>query len=222
MLDDLEGHSRRAGRGAQTAVDIESSGGSVPSLFSLTLDLLHCSQHVKQQSLDPRLHVSSDADLPYLWEIPPNKGRDGTRSESLQPKKVYISAATLVIVPDILVAQWLAEIAKHVKEDALEYIKIEKGDDVPDERELCKLDLVLICESKIRSEESRFWSQCKPEFAYETVVAGADMVPPAVPVCRCPYAKNTRTIACKCKKVVDRGVSPLVGVYWKRLIVDEG
>jgi hypothetical protein len=163
LLDDLEVHSRRAGRGAQAATPIEDSRGSVPSLFSLTLDLLHCSQHVKQQNLDPRLHVSSDADLPYLWEIPPNKGRDGTRSESLQRKQVYISAATLVIVPDILVAQWLAEIAKHVKEDGLEYIKIEKGDDVPDERELCKLDLVLICESKIRSEESRFWSQCKPE-----------------------------------------------------------
>lgn len=134
----------------------------VPCLFDLTLDVLHCSQHAKQLALDPRLHVSSDADLPYCWEIPPLKGRGDTRSESLERKQVFISAATLIIVPDILVAQWLAEIGKHVKEDALDYIKVEKGDNMPDERELCKLDLVLVSEGKVRAEESRFWAQSGP------------------------------------------------------------
>ena len=210
-------------RRASTSVHIarEPENIAPPSLVDLTLDVLHCSQHVKELSLDPRMHIPSEADLPYLWDIPALKGRDDTRSESLQRKKVYISAATLVIVPDILVAQWLAEISKHVKEDALDYIKIEKGDTVPDEQELCRLDLVLICESKVRSEESRFWAQCA-QARQKRWLDTTDSHASAIPICRCPYSKNTREIACRCKRVVDRGISPLVGVYWKRLIVDEG
>ena len=139
----------------------ERAARPFPSLQDLTLDLLYCSKHYKQLSIDPSTHTPSSADLPYIWEEPPSKGRDGTRSVGSTKRKVYLSAATIVIVPDILVAQWLAEIDKHVKEDALEYIKLEKGDVVPNEAELCKLDLVLISEAKIRSEEGRFWSASK-------------------------------------------------------------
>lgn len=71
-------------------------------------------------------------------------------------QKVFISAATLIIVPDILVAQWLTEISKHVKERAPEYIKVEKDNIVPEAKELAKLDLVLVSETKIRMEDPRF------------------------------------------------------------------
>lgn len=131
----------------------------VPSLYDLTLDLVLCSTHHRALRLHEQrdAFVPTDADLPYVWEIPVPKGRDDTRSLSATRRKVYISATSLVVVPDILVAQWLAEIGKHVSEGALEYIKLERDDDIPSAEELCKLDLVLVSESKMRLEESRFW-----------------------------------------------------------------
>ena len=127
----------------------------VPSLHDLTLDILFCSRHPRQlekQSDDYHIPTNQDQDLPYIWEIPPSKGREATRSYARQRKKVYISAATLVIVPDILVAQWVAEIQKHVKEGFLDYVKLDKHDPMPDAARLCRLDLVLLSESKVRSE----------------------------------------------------------------------
>lgn len=132
---------------------------TVPRLYDLALDLILCSTHFRALRLHERdSFIPTNDDLPYVWEIPIPKGRDDTRSTSSIRRKVYISATTLIIVPDILVAQWLAELNKHVKEGALDYIKLEKDDFVPPEDELAKLDLVLVSESKIRSEESRFWT----------------------------------------------------------------
>lgn len=133
----------------------------VPSLRDLTLDFVSTSMHQRtiQASVPLSWYKPTIQSLPYLWEIPPSKTRDDTRSSASIPRRVYISAATLVIVPDILVAQWLAEIKKHIKEGALDYIKIEKHDEMPTAAELCLLDLVLMSESKVRTEELRFWPQ---------------------------------------------------------------
>lgn len=136
---------------------------AVPSLKDLSLEVAFSSMHYRQveqelqHAFGDHLHAHSDVDLPYVWDIPPTKIRDNTRSVVQDARKVYVSGTTLVIVPDILVAQWLAEMKKHVKEGALEYVKIEKNDIVPEPEQLCRLDLVLVAESKIRSEESRFW-----------------------------------------------------------------
>lgn len=140
-------------------VDGNRTFNTVPRLYDLTLDLILCSTHFRALHLHERdAFIPTNEDLPYVWEIPLPKGRDDTRSTSSIRRKVYISATSLIIVPDILVAQWLAELNKHVKEGALDYIKLEKDDIVPNEEELAKLDLVIVSETKIRLEESRFWT----------------------------------------------------------------
>lgn len=141
-----------------------SSTSTFPSLRDITLDLLASTRH--RAVLAPQLagmHTLQDSDIPYVWETPAPKGRDDTRSQARESKKVYLSGATLVIVPDILVAQWLGEITKHIKKDALDYVKVEKNEVLPSASDLSKVDLVLISESRIRAEagKDRDWEPGK-------------------------------------------------------------
>jgi SNF2 family DNA or RNA helicase len=41
------------------------------------------------------------------------------------PEKVYLSKTTLVVVPPILVEQWMQEIEKHVESGALKILRVE-------------------------------------------------------------------------------------------------
>jgi hypothetical protein len=129
---------------------------AVPTLRDLALDCLASQTHHRTLLEDSTLASSiTDQDLPYFWEIPSAKGREDTRSSARERRKIYVSAATLVVVPDILVAQWLAEIQKHIKEGALDYIRVDKSEQIPSSSTMCKVDLVLISESKIRAEAGR-------------------------------------------------------------------
>lgn len=180
---------------------------TVPCLRDMALDALLSNRHREELLYDARfahLGILQPDDVPYVWEYPPSKGREDTRSVPATPQQIFVSAASLVVVPDILVAQWLAEIAKHVKPGALTYTKIDKGKDIPPPIELAKYDLVLISESRMRSEEANFYLPILP------------------PVCRCTYKGSTRSVFCRCVKTASRSDSNLLGVYWKRLIVDEG
>lgn len=171
--DEEESYSTASSRSALNArdrnmemmVDSSRTLKKVPTLYDLTLDLLSCSTHFRSLKLHESTSLQSkpatNDDLPYVWEIPKPKQRDDTRSSTLPKRKVYLSSSTLIIVPDILISQWLAEINKHIQEGALDYIKVEKDDLMPSEIELCKLDLILVSESKVRMEESRFWSACE-------------------------------------------------------------
>lgn len=178
-----------------------------PTLRELALDALMCNNHHAALSKEPKLAVFGlplHGDLPYLWEEPLNKGREDTRSSTNHRRKIYISAATLVIVPDILVAQWLDELAKHVKLGALTYVKVDKNSPIPCASELASLDLVLVSETRVRHEESDLWP-----------MAGGNS-------CQCRKKAKTSTSACTCRRRRNTSESPLLGVYWKRLIIDEG
>ena len=157
-------------RNMEMMVDASRTLKKVPTLYDLTLDLISCSTHFRSLKRNDSTSLQSkpitNDDLPYVWEIPKPKQRDDTRSSNLPRRKVYLSSSTLIIVPDILISQWLAEISKHVEEGALDYVKVEKDDQMPSEIELCKLDLVLVSESKIRMEENRFWSTCESGLSY--------------------------------------------------------
>ena len=182
----------------ENTFEARRSKSKIPSLHSLSLDLLFCSR--SQRDLAPRMqdqYAPTDDDLPYVWEIPPTKGREATRSTAQEKKKWYISAATLVIVPDILIAQWLGEIQKHVKEDALDYIKVEKNDKMPGAAQLCQLDLVLVSEGKVRAEAEgvKGWMKgdCFPLDFSNLLI----LVPIVLAPCSCPYIGNTRKTSCK-------------------------
>ena len=75
------------------------------------------------------------------------------------PETVYLSAATLVVVPDTLIQQWSTEILKHVHDDILSTIIISKPSQaLPSAAELMKTDILLLSHSRFAREddEGRF------------------------------------------------------------------
>ncbi|KAL9551487.1 hypothetical protein MBANPS3_004229 [Mucor bainieri] len=121
---------------------------------------------------------------------------------------VYLSNATLVVVPDNLVAQWTGEIYKHTQDGQLRFLVY---DDVKQKIiapiELADADLVLISQNRFSLENSR---------------GGLDFSTSGH-VCQCPYIGSTRKRACVCSVTnAEKYTSPLLQVHWKRLIVDEG
>ncbi|KAF1806598.1 SNF2 family N-terminal domain-containing protein [Mucor lusitanicus] len=132
------------------------------------------------------------------------------RSRRMEPNfttlTVYLSNATLVVVPDNLVAQWTGEIYKHIQDGQLRFLVY---DDVKQKitapMELADTDLVLISQNRFSLENSR---------------GGLDF---SSRVCQCPYIGSTRKRACVCSVTdEEKYTSPLLQVHWKRLIVDEG
>ena len=67
----------------------------------------------------------------------PVKGKGGGRRAAAPAvRAVYLSAATLVIVPDTLQRQWQSEILKHCTGDVLRYLYVKNNDQLPDAPEL--------------------------------------------------------------------------------------
>lgn len=120
--------------------------------------------------------------------------------------RIWLSHATLIVVPDTLVSQWRHEINKHVQSDVLRVLVIASTrsrkvkDQIPTAEELLRFDIVLISHSRFSREEEQIGSS---------------------QLCNCPYSGRTREIICSCPDPVTY-VSPLTTLHWKRLIVDEG
>ena len=62
------------------------------------------------------------------------------------PKKIYLSSATLVVVPNNLLAQWRQEIRKHT--DGLSVLVLVKDDEIPVTESLLEYDMVIISQSR--------------------------------------------------------------------------
>lgn len=117
----------------------------------------------------------------------------------------WLSHGTLVVVPDTLVSQWRHEITKHAQPEILRVLVISANnkrvrDSVPVLEELMKFDIVLISHTRFSREEEQI---------------------AAINRCDCSYAGRSREIICSCPPPIQY-VSPLTGIHWKRLIVDEG
>ena len=129
------------------------------------------------------------------YVIPPPPPR--TRRPVIQlGRRVDLSHATLIVVPDTLVDQWQHEIRKHVQQGALRVLVVTRGP----LKNLLEYDIVLISHSRFSREEEQIG---------------------AVSRCLCAYAGNTRIIDCTCPPPQNY-VSPLTSIHWLRLIVDEG
>ncbi|KAF9933628.1 hypothetical protein BGZ67_004182 [Mortierella alpina] len=142
----------------------------------------------------------------YEEETVARKRTSRTRQASMedQPPEIYLSNATLVIVPSNLADQWLNEINKHTEDFALKTLEIspDPAAELPDHKTLMRYDLVLI-------SLSRFAKEYVPG-AYSRKRTKER------PPCRC----EERYITCRCPP--PRSISPLMQVRWKRVIVDEG
>ncbi|CAO3648295.1 unnamed protein product [Mucor hiemalis] len=147
----------------------------------------------------------------YKWtDIPINYQFE--RSRRTQPNfttlTVYLSNATLVVVPDNLVAQWSGEIYKHIFDGQLKFVTYDDDSKQPilPPIQLADFDLVLISQNR---------------FSQENTKGGLDFKSRS---CQCPGIHSTREErACVCfLSSPDTYISPLLQVHWKRLIVDEG
>ncbi|KAF9574370.1 hypothetical protein EC968_006705 [Mortierella alpina] len=142
----------------------------------------------------------------YEEEAPTRKRTSRTRQGNTedQPSEIYLSSATLVIVPSNLTDQWLNEINKHTEDFALKTLEIspDPAADLPDHKTLMRYDLVLI-------SLTRFAKEYVPG-AYSRKRTKEK------PPCRC----EELYITCRCPP--PRPISPLMQVRWKRVIVDEG
>lgn len=161
-------------------------------------------QGIPFRHLDPRPHFFSDLEnaMPsYHVKRPPPK-RLRRQIKEVAPETIYLSTATLVVVPDTLIQQWTAEILKHVQDNVLNYTIISKPTQpLPSIRELMKMDILLLSHSRFAKEDD---DGCFEDTGYTVR-------------CRC-YPEVFGRAECICQSTRSR----LMLIQWKRLIIDEG
>ncbi|KAJ9107887.1 hypothetical protein QFC19_002630 [Naganishia cerealis] len=116
-----------------------------------TLSSLALHRHISCRSthidealpLPERAREALKTDLPFYYQYPEqdlNCRRSATQSGANQSKsagkKIYLSCASLVVVPRLLVKQWQGEIAKHFEEGSLVYITV--GEKLPTKEEVLR------------------------------------------------------------------------------------
>ncbi|TVY47698.1 putative ATP-dependent helicase [Lachnellula occidentalis] len=127
----------------------------------------------------------------------------------IAPRKIWLTAATLVIVPANLIKQWCHEIKKHTT--GLKCLVMDdKKKSIPPPEELADFDIILFS---------------KPRFELEAK-DGSDnfgrRMTESWTSCSCPYIGDTRERDCTCLKEDAVYHSPLKSLHFKRLITDEG
>lgn len=96
----------------------------LPSLQNLMINLSRTSSAIDPNSkaLSVPLLKKKLNDNPPFYYVHPSKYQQnsrGGRTKTFLPVKIYITSCTLVVVPPLLLKQWVAEIEKHCKEGVL-------------------------------------------------------------------------------------------------------
>ncbi|KXS21164.1 hypothetical protein M427DRAFT_312751 [Gonapodya prolifera JEL478] len=140
----------------------------------------------------------------------PERPRRGVLAAERKGTKVYLSSTTLVIVPDVLMAQWQSQLNLHTFEGSLRVLPISEDLDheLPPATELVKYDAVLISWRRLGKEE---------------FVGGFDFGGVQL-ACSCEYVGSSREVLCRCEERYfrKRYTTPLLQVRWLRVIADEG
>ncbi|KAJ7436218.1 P-loop containing nucleoside triphosphate hydrolase protein [Mycena latifolia] len=129
----------------------------------------------------------------------PNK-RSGPAAPG--PRMLYLTSATLVVVPPNLLLQWTQECSLHC-EDSLRLCVLKKDKPMPSARVLAsEYDIVLITYPRFTAEDK---SKRKGNSTWHA--------------CKCAEYPNVRVPKCVCEPLAG---SPLMQIRWKRLVIDEG
>jgi SNF2 family DNA or RNA helicase len=136
----------------------------------------------------------------------------GRRRESRIPRperrKIWLTSATIVVVPANLVKQWVQEINKHT--EGLKVLVMNNNKhQLPLAEELADYDIILFSRQRFDKEAKDGSDQ-----------SGRRTSTPNV--CHCPYIGSSRLRDCSCSKDEDIYRSPLKDLHFKRLITDEG
>ncbi|KAF8969663.1 SNF2 family N-terminal domain-containing protein [Flammula alnicola] len=138
----------------------------------------------------------------YLGE-PSNRERAQRNRQMQTPRVVYLTSATLVVVPANLLSQWDRETTKHCAVP-LRVLILRAKTLMPTVQKLATdYDIILMSYTRLSAE------------ANNQDVSKLHSEPP----CTCPEPFNCRVPKCKCKVPE---VSPFLQIRWKRLVIDEG
>ena len=146
-----------------------------------------------------------------FYHIPsPVPRRESSRNPIVvPPQKVWLTTATIVVVPPNLVQQWRHEIKKHTVGLKVLVMNNNKTK-LPPAQELAEFDLILFSKPRFDKEAK---DGSDEQGRRRTTTSS---------VCRCPYIRNTRERDCTCFRDEDVYRSPLKDLHFKRLITDEG
>ncbi|GLB34634.1 putative SNF2 family protein N-terminal domain [Lyophyllum shimeji] len=129
--------------------------------------------------------------------------RSPRKSSDPGPRKMFLTSATLIIVPPNLLSQWDREIHKHC-EYPLRVLILRSGTPMPSVTSLASdYDIILMTYKRFTIENNH--NKIQKLHSWK--------------VCTCPTIPGSRVPDCTCK-VLD--VSPLLQIRWKRLVIDEG
>ncbi|KAL5511334.1 hypothetical protein ACEPAH_4550 [Sanghuangporus vaninii] len=127
------------------------------------------------------------------------------QKRSRLPRLMYLTTATLVVVPAALQAQWYSEILKHCSTSVRTLVVKSKKDLPPVVSLASDYDIVLANFNVISMEAVNSKDLSALDAGY---------------TCQCPEFRNVRIPDCSCE--APETVSPLLQVRWKRLVRDEG
>ncbi|EMD38224.1 hypothetical protein CERSUDRAFT_152945 [Gelatoporia subvermispora B] len=184
----------------------------VPSLVELLLH--YCRVHPESIDLHkPETHellerpglldkLLSNTPFYYQFDSPERSPRSPRNKVKVVPKKIYLSSATLVVVPANLLRQWETEIWKHCVAD-LRVLVLRSTTELPSVSALAsRYDIIVMTYSRFATEGRKFKTSDSP-----------------LPhVCQCPPHPDSRVPDCCCESAA----SPLSQIRWKRLVIDEG
>ena len=145
----------------------------------------------------------------YELPSPPPRRESSRNPVTIPPRKIWLTTATIVVVPTNLVQQWRHEIKKHTV--GLKVLVMNSSKSIlPPAKELAEYDLLLFSKPRF-DREAKDGSDSQGRRRTTTYS-----------VCRCPYIGSTRKRNCTCFKEEDAYRSPLKDLHFKRLITDEG
>ncbi|TFK61006.1 hypothetical protein BDN72DRAFT_850036 [Pluteus cervinus] len=140
----------------------------------------------------------------YYSGEPTLQYRTDRKATTPGPRVVYLSPATLIVVPANLISQWDREIQKHC-EHPLRVFILRTGTRMPSVHSLASdYDIILMTYNRFTAEDAK-----KSVNKLHSLKS-----------CECPEYPGYRIPDCKCKNKA--GVSPLLQIRWKRLVIDEG
>ncbi|PPQ86914.1 hypothetical protein CVT25_009800 [Psilocybe cyanescens] len=146
------------------------------------------------------------ANVPFYFQHlvePSNRERVQRRNRDTRPRIMYLTSATLIIVPANLLSQWDREITKHC-DVPLRVLILRAKTPVPSVRSLATdYDIILMSYTRFTSEAN---NQDISKLHTNAI-------------CACPEIEGSRVPRCTCQI---SGVSPFLQIRWKRLVIDEG
>ncbi|KAJ7772943.1 SNF2 family N-terminal domain-containing protein [Mycena maculata] len=127
--------------------------------------------------------------------------RPNSRQAKQGPRLLYLTSATIIVVPTNLLMQWETACSVHC-DDSLRVCVLREQQAMPPARELAShYDIVLMTYSRFTAAENTK----KGDWTWKG--------------CKCPEYPGVRVPRCVCKPPQ---CSPLLQIRWKRLVIDEG